>query len=102
MYNIGALRESGAHAGTEPLCGNRHNMLLRDTGQHNKPHVHAYYGEFEASIALDGSAFEPLSDERVLGDFTIFHGVMTWFDGKIDIAPETMHLESFPYTEEAA
>ena len=77
-------------------------MLLRDTGQHNKPHVHAYYGEFEASIALGGSAFEPLSDERVLGDSTIFHGVMTWLDGEIDLAPETMYRESFPYTEEAA
>jgi hypothetical protein len=29
-------------------------MLFSDTGQHNKPHVHATYGEFEASIGIDG------------------------------------------------
>ena len=31
-------------------------MLFRDTAQHNKPHVHAYYGEYEASISLDASS----------------------------------------------
>ena len=25
-----------------------------DTGQHNKPYVHVYYGEYEASIGIDG------------------------------------------------
>jgi len=29
-------------------------MLFRDTAQHNKPHFHAYYNEFDASIAIDG------------------------------------------------
>ena len=29
-------------------------MLFRDIGQHNKPHVHVYYGEYEAVIAIDG------------------------------------------------
>lgn len=29
-------------------------MLFRDTGQHNKPHVHVYYGEYEASVSIDG------------------------------------------------
>ena len=29
-------------------------MLFCDTGQHNKPHVHVYYGEYEAAIAIDG------------------------------------------------
>ena len=51
---------------------------------------------------LEGSAFEPLKDEKVLGDFSIFHGVMTWLDGQIDLAPETMYKESFPYSDEAA
>ena len=37
---------------------------------------------------LKGSAFEPLRDEKVLADFIIFHGVMTWMNGDIDIAPE--------------
>ena len=47
---------------------------------------------------LTGSAFEPLKDEKTLADFTIFHGVMTWMNGEIDIAPETMYEESYPYT----
>ena len=29
-------------------------MLFKDTGQHNKPHVHVYYGEYEASVGVDG------------------------------------------------
>lgn len=29
-------------------------MLFRDTAHHNKPHVHVYYGEYEASIGIDG------------------------------------------------
>ena len=39
-------------------------MLFHDTVQHNKPHVHVYYGEYEASVALDGELLEgklPLS-----------------------------------------
>ena len=47
---------------------------------------------------LTGSAFEPLKDEKVLSDFKIFHGVMTWMNGEIDIAPETMYADSYPYT----
>jgi len=29
-------------------------MLFSDTGQHNKPHIHAGYSEYEASIGIDG------------------------------------------------
>ena len=29
-------------------------MNWEDTGQHNSPHFHAFYGEYEASFALDG------------------------------------------------
>ena len=47
---------------------------------------------FDAAT-LKGSAFEPLSDERVLGDSTIFHGVMSWLDGEIDLAPETIFVQ---------
>ena len=52
---------------------------------------------FDATL-LTGSAFEPLKDEKTLADFTIFHGVMTWMNGEIDIAPETMYVDSYPYT----
>ena len=29
-------------------------MLYNDTVQHHKPHVHVYYGEYSASISIDG------------------------------------------------
>ena len=45
---------------------------------------------------LKGSAFEPLKDEKVLEDF------MTWMNGDIDIAPETMYADSYPYTAQSA
>lgn len=50
---------------------------------------------------LTGSAFEPLKDEKILADYTIFHGVMTWMNGDIDIAPETMYADSYPYTAQS-
>ena len=37
---------------------------------------------------FDGSAFEPLKNESVLKDFAIQHGVLTWRNGDIDVAPE--------------
>lgn len=30
-------------------------MIYMDSEQHHKPHVHVYYGEYEASVAIDGS-----------------------------------------------
>lgn len=29
-------------------------MFFNDTVQHNKPHIHAYYNEYSASISIDG------------------------------------------------
>jgi hypothetical protein len=29
-------------------------MLFNDTKHHNKPHVHVCYGEFDASVGVDG------------------------------------------------
>ena len=29
-------------------------LLYSDNSQHNKPHVHVYYGEYEASVGVDG------------------------------------------------
>lgn len=52
---------------------------------------------FDTTRLID-SAFLPLKDEEILADFKIFHGVMTWMNGEIDIAPETMYADSYPYT----
>ena len=40
---------------------------------------------------LEGTAFRPLSDENVFNNPTLFHGVITWKNGEIDIAPETVY-----------
>ena len=49
------------------------------------------------TTSLTGSAFEPLRNEDIFKNVSIFHGVMTWDNGKIDIAPETVYAESYPY-----
>lgn len=46
---------------------------------------------------LKGSAFEPLEDDSIFRDINIFHGVITWLDGEIDVAPEKVYVESFAY-----
>ena len=51
---------------------------------------------FDAST-LSGSAFQPLKNEKIFSDIQIFHGMPTWMNGEIDIAPETLYAESFPY-----
>jgi hypothetical protein len=50
---------------------------------------------------LEGTAFLPLKDEKVFQDIEIFHGVITWKDGEIDVAPETVYLDSYAYDSEA-
>ncbi|MBQ0071980.1 MAG: DUF4160 domain-containing protein [Spirochaetales bacterium] len=29
-------------------------LLFRDNKEHNKPHVHVYYGEYKAAVGIDG------------------------------------------------
>lgn len=56
---------------------------------------------FDASN-LEGSAFKPLEDDNIFNHPVIFHGVITWDHGQIDIAPETVYKESYPYTNAEA
>ena len=50
---------------------------------------------------LHGSAFAPLADEAVFSHPVLFHGVITWNNGEIDIAPETVYRDSYAYDSEA-
>ena len=50
---------------------------------------------------LKGSAFEPLADEKIFMNPVLFHGVITWNNGEIDIAPETVYKESYAYQSQA-
>lgn len=46
---------------------------------------------------LTGSAFDVLDDEETFRNINIFHGIITWADGTVDIAPETLYADSYPY-----
>ena len=46
---------------------------------------------------LQGSAFAPLADEKIFSNPVLFHGVITWNEGEIDIAPETVYRDSYAY-----
>lgn len=54
---------------------------------------------FDASILLKYPAFAPLKDEVVFKNASVECGVVVWKDGDIDIAPESMYEQSYPYEE---
>lgn len=49
------------------------------------------------TTTLQGSAFAPLVDEKIFMNPVLFHGVITWNNGEIDIAPETVYRDSYAY-----
>lgn len=54
---------------------------------------------FDASQLLAYPAFQSLADEIIFKGVQVDHGVVTWADGEIDIAPETMYDISYAYVE---
>lgn len=56
---------------------------------------------YDVTPLLSYPAFQPLRDENVFRAVQVDHGVVTWMDGEIDIAPETMYADSFAYDEMA-
>ena len=52
------------------------DYLVKDNEKHHKPHVHVYYGEYEASVALDGEMLEgklPLKQYRMISGWMALH-----------------------------
>ena len=49
------------------------------------------------TTTLEGSAFAPLADKVIFNNPVLFHGVITWNNGEIDIAPETVYRDSYAY-----
>ncbi len=41
-------------------------LIYMDEDKHHKPHVHVYYGEYEASIGLDGELLEGKLPNKIL------------------------------------
>ena len=51
-------------------------MICNDDDKHHKPHVHVYYGENEASVALDGEVLEgrlPVKQYRMVAGWMAIH-----------------------------
>ena len=46
---------------------------------------------------LEGTAFRPLANEEIFLHPVLFHGVITWNNGEIDIAPEYVYRHSYAY-----
>ena len=57
---------------------------------------------YDASTLLHYPAFKPLSNPEIFKAAQVDHGVVTWADGAIDIAPETMYRDSFAYEAQLA
>ena len=56
---------------------------------------------FDVTSLLDkGSAFAPLAEEKNRKTAKVTHGFVSWLDGSIDIAPETLYEESYKYSNE--
>ncbi|MDR0949934.1 MAG: DUF2442 domain-containing protein [Lachnospiraceae bacterium] len=56
---------------------------------------------FDATYLLEMPAFGSLEDPAIFSHPSIEYGVVTWNNGDIDIAPETMYCESYPYQEDS-
>lgn len=50
---------------------------------------------------LSGEAFKALAEDDVFRHPVLFHGVITWQQGEIDIAPEFVYENSYAYDDMA-
>ena len=48
------------------------------------------------------SAFLPLKEEANRKTAKVTHGFLSWMDGQIDIATETLYMESYKYTKDVS
>ena len=87
----GELKENIKVVEIKPLRG-RMLLVTFSTGEQRL---------FDATT-LTGSAFKLLEDENVFNNPELFHGVITWNNGEIDIAPETVYRNSYAYESEMA
>ena len=52
---------------------------------------------YDASPLLNYPVFQQLKDQKVFFHPELDHGVVTWLDGELDVAPESMYENSYPY-----
>lgn len=54
---------------------------------------------FDVTPFLNMPVYAPLRDESVLERVKVDHGALTWLEGSIDIAPETVIAHSYRYSQ---
>lgn len=56
---------------------------------------------FDVTSLIDkGFAYAPLREEDNRRTAKVTHGFVSWLDGAIDIAPETMYSKSYKYSKD--
>lgn len=51
-------------------------MMFMDDGQHNKPHIHVTYGDYKASIGIDGELLAgslPVKQLKLVQAWLVLH-----------------------------
>ena len=51
-------------------------LIFLDNDKHHKPHIHVYYGEYEAAIGIDGELLSgslPVKKYKLLQAWIILH-----------------------------
>lgn len=51
-------------------------MLYKDNVQHNKPHIHVYYNEYEAAVGVDGELLAgslPVKQLKLVNAWLVIH-----------------------------
>lgn len=51
---------------------------------------------FDTTVLIE-PVFEPLKDKSIALNPELFHGILTWLDGTIDISPEATYELSYKY-----
>ena len=72
-------------------------LLYNDTVQHNKPHVHVYYGEYQASIGVDGELLAgalPVKQLKMVVGWLALHEEEAYAAWNLAVSGE--HFEKIP------
>lgn len=75
-------------------------MLFYDVKQHNKPHVHVYYGEYEATIGIDGELLAgsiPRKQLKIITGWLAFHEEEVYRAWNLAVSGQ--HFEKIPPME---
>ena len=90
MYEIDGILYAGKPADMIKVTGvktlqNYQLLLTFSTGERKL---------YDVSPLLDLPVFQPLKDNRVFDDVQLDFDTITWCNGDVDIAPETLYQDS--------